>query len=73
MRPGITGLAQVQLPPDTSLEEVAKLVCDRYYIEHLDAALDLRIMVCTGLFLCGVPLRWSRRWLGILDPLAGQS
>lgn len=74
VRPGITGLAQVQLPPDTCLEEVRqKLVCDRYYIEHLNAALDLRIMLCTGLFLCGVPLIWSRRWLRIPDPLAGPS
>lgn len=70
VRPGITGLAQVQLPPDTCLEEVRqKLVCDLYYIEHLGAALDLRILICTGLFLIGIPLNWSRRWLGIPEPL----
>jgi lipopolysaccharide/colanic/teichoic acid biosynthesis glycosyltransferase len=71
VRPGITGLAQVQLPPDTCLDEVQqKLVCDCYYIDNLDAGLDLRIMICTGLFLAGVPLRLSRRWLGIPEPLA---
>jgi lipopolysaccharide/colanic/teichoic acid biosynthesis glycosyltransferase len=70
VRPGITGLAQVQLPPDTCLEEVRqKLVCDRYYIDHLDGWLDLRLMACTGLFLAGVPLSLSRRWLRIPEPL----
>lgn len=71
VRPGITGLAQVQLPPDTSLDEVReKLVCDCHYIDNLDVGLDLRIMICTGLFLAGVPLRLSRRWFGIPQPLA---
>src|SRR5262249_5758261 len=32
VRPGITGLAQVQLPPDTDVTEVChKLACDLYY------------------------------------------
>jgi lipopolysaccharide/colanic/teichoic acid biosynthesis glycosyltransferase len=67
---GITGLAQVQLPPDVDLEGVKKkLVCDRYYIQHFGAWLDFRILVCTGLLMLGVPLRWSRRWLAIPEPL----
>ncbi len=71
VRPGITGLAQVQLPPDTSLEEVRrKLVCDRYYIDQLSADLDFRVALCTGMFLLGIPLPWSRRWLRIPEPLA---
>jgi polysaccharide deacetylase family protein (PEP-CTERM system associated) len=70
VRPGITGLAQVQLPPDVDLEGVRKkLVCDLHYIQHLSAGLDWRILICTGPLLLGIPLRWSRRWLGIPEPL----
>src|SRR5205085_8417032 len=50
VRPGITGLAQVQLPPDVNLEGVwKKLVCDMHYIEHFSGWLDWRILLCTGL------------------------
>lgn len=53
--PGITGLAQVQLPPDTDLDSVRrKLVCDRYFIEHLGLGLDLRILIATGLHMLGM-------------------
>lgn len=70
VRPGITGLAQVQLPPDVDLPSVRrKLVCDLYYIEHLTAWLDLRLLICTGLLMVGVPLRISRRLLRIPQPL----
>jgi lipopolysaccharide/colanic/teichoic acid biosynthesis glycosyltransferase len=54
--PGITGLAQVQLPPDTDLESVRrKLACDRYFIERLSAWLDFRIALATFLHMFGVP------------------
>jgi lipopolysaccharide/colanic/teichoic acid biosynthesis glycosyltransferase len=70
VRPGITGLAQVQLPPDVSLDDVRKkLVCDRYYIDHLGFGLDVRIALATGLFLFAVPMAWSRKWLAIPEPL----
>jgi lipopolysaccharide/colanic/teichoic acid biosynthesis glycosyltransferase len=66
VRPGITGLAQVQLPPDVDLRGVRKkLVCDLYYIEHFGAALDWRILICTGLYFLGAPLAFSRRLLRI--------
>lgn len=71
VRPGITGLAQVHLPPDVDLEGVRKkLVCDLHYIRHPSAWTDLRILICTGLLLIGVPLAVSRRLLGIADPLS---
>ncbi|MGE3807393.1 MAG: sugar transferase [Gemmataceae bacterium] len=70
VRPGITGLAQVQLPPDVDLDGVRKkLLCDRYYIDHFSAWLDVRIALATGLFLFAVPLAWSRRLLRIPEPL----
>jgi lipopolysaccharide/colanic/teichoic acid biosynthesis glycosyltransferase len=66
VRPGVTGLAQVQLPPDTDLGSVRrKLGCDLYYVRHLNPWLDLRLLACTALHAAGVPFRMSRRWLGI--------
>lgn len=54
--PGITGLAQINLPPDTCLDSVRrKLVLDREYIASATAALDLRILASTALRMFGVP------------------
>jgi lipopolysaccharide/colanic/teichoic acid biosynthesis glycosyltransferase len=56
VRPGITGLAQVQLPPDTDIGSVKrKLACDLYYIRELSLGLDLQILFCTGAKLFGIP------------------
>jgi lipopolysaccharide/colanic/teichoic acid biosynthesis glycosyltransferase len=56
VRPGVTGLAQVQLPPDTDLDSVRrKLAYDLYYIRHLNVWLDCRLIVCTALHMVGVP------------------
>ena len=56
VRPGITGLAQVQLPPDTTLESVRrKLAHDLYYVEKMGFWLDLRILLSTGLHFLGLP------------------
>ncbi len=53
--PGITGLAQVNLPPDTDLDSVrAKLVLDRDYVAAASALLDLRIVLCTALRVIGI-------------------
>jgi polysaccharide deacetylase family protein (PEP-CTERM system associated) len=70
VRPGISGLAQVQLPPDVDLEGVRKkLVCDLYYIEHFSAGLEFRILVCTALVFLAIPMWLSRRGLRIPEPL----
>jgi lipopolysaccharide/colanic/teichoic acid biosynthesis glycosyltransferase len=64
--PGVTGLAQIQLPPDTDLDSVRrKLACDLYYVERGTLWLDLRIVVCTGLKVFGVPCERSCQLLGI--------
>jgi lipopolysaccharide/colanic/teichoic acid biosynthesis glycosyltransferase len=66
VRPGITGLAQIQLPPDTDLSSVRrKLRYDLYYLRHLSLLLDLKIMVCTGCKLFGIPFRLSGPLLGV--------
>lgn len=46
--PGITGLAQINLPADTDLNSVRrKLVLDREYIDTAGILLDARIIFCT--------------------------
>jgi lipopolysaccharide/colanic/teichoic acid biosynthesis glycosyltransferase len=50
VRPGVTGLAQVQLAPDTDLESVRRKVAyDLYYIERSSLWLDIRLIIATVL------------------------
>ncbi len=66
VRPGLTGLAQVQQPPDTDLESVrVKLAYDLHYVGHIGPWLDLRILLATGLHLAGMPFRSIRVLLGL--------
>ena len=59
VRPGLTGLAQVQLPPDTDLGSVRrKLAYDLCYLQGLGWWLDLRILGSTVPHLLGVPPGW---------------
>jgi lipopolysaccharide/colanic/teichoic acid biosynthesis glycosyltransferase len=49
VRPGITGLAQLRLPADTTLESVRKkLEYDVYYVQHVSPWLDLKLMFFTA-------------------------
>jgi lipopolysaccharide/colanic/teichoic acid biosynthesis glycosyltransferase len=53
--PGITGLAQINLPPDSDLESVRrKLQLDLEYIRTAGAFLDLRMMACTAFRMIGL-------------------
>lgn len=62
VRPGVTGLAQVQLPPDRDLSDVRrKLAYDLFYVERVNAWLDLRILICTALKVVGVPFGVLRK------------
>ena len=64
--PGITGLAQVQLAPDTDLESVRrKLRYDLHYIDHAGIGLNLRILVATFLHMLGVSFA-RMRTLGLV-------
>lgn len=66
VRPGVTGLAQVQLPPDTDLESVRKkLAHDLYYIRHMSPWLDVKLFICTAFYAAGVPFRMLSRLLGV--------
>ena len=61
VKPGLTGLAQVQLPPDTDLGSVKlKLAYDLHYVQHAGPWLDLRIALGTALKMVGMPFRALR-------------
>jgi lipopolysaccharide/colanic/teichoic acid biosynthesis glycosyltransferase len=64
--PGVTGLAQVNLPPDTDLDSVRrKLALDRDYIGEAGLLLDFRIILCTILRVFGLRGGRSVRLLGL--------
>jgi len=66
VKPGITGLAQINLPPDTDLHSVrCKLVLDREYVNCASPFLDARIVLCTVLRLVGVRGGRAVSWLGL--------
>lgn len=66
VKPGITGLAQINLPPDSDLDSVRrKLVLDVEYIRHACLALDARISVCTAMRLFAIPSEFASRITGL--------
>ena len=66
VRPGVTGLAQVQLPADTDLESVRLKLCyDLHYIDNAGLWLDLRLIVSTALKMLHIPFGVSRVLLRI--------
>lgn len=65
LKPGLTGLAQVQLPPDSDLESVhRKLKYDLYYLGHVGVWLDLRVLTGTACKVLGLPFAAIRAGLG---------
>jgi lipopolysaccharide/colanic/teichoic acid biosynthesis glycosyltransferase len=65
VRPGVTGLAQVQLPPDSDLEGVRrKLAYDLHYIQRLSFWLDVKIVLATVLKVFGARFITLRKILG---------
>ena len=64
--PGLTGLAQVNLPPDVDHDSVRrKLAFDLHYAERIGPWLDLRILLGTGLMFLGVAPATLARLLGL--------
>lgn len=64
--PGLSGLAQVQLPADVDLTSVERKVrYDLRYVQNVSLLLDLKIIVATGLYLLGVPFRVIRILVGL--------
>ncbi|MEA1952004.1 MAG: sugar transferase, partial [Planctomycetota bacterium] len=65
-KPGITGLAQLNLPPDSDLKSVRyKLVLDLEYLRQASFFLDIRIILCTALRGVKLPERMSLRFFGL--------
>jgi lipopolysaccharide/colanic/teichoic acid biosynthesis glycosyltransferase len=55
VKPGLTGYAQIHLPPDSSIESVRqKLVFDRVYLQRYRLGLDVVILFCTVLKVLGL-------------------
>jgi lipopolysaccharide/colanic/teichoic acid biosynthesis glycosyltransferase len=66
VRPGVTGLAQVQQPADSDLDSVRrKLIYDLYYIRHIGPWLDFRLLLGTACYALGLPFGALGRLLGI--------
>jgi len=66
VRPGLTGLAQVQLPPDTDIESVRlKLIHDLYYVERLSFWFDFQLLLATVPRMFNAPFAFARIFLGI--------
>jgi lipopolysaccharide/colanic/teichoic acid biosynthesis glycosyltransferase len=64
--PGITGLAQIQLPPDETLDDVQrKVACDLCYIQQMGPILDLKILVGTTLKVMGFSFAMTRQILNL--------
>jgi lipopolysaccharide/colanic/teichoic acid biosynthesis glycosyltransferase len=64
--PGITGLAQVNLPADTTMESVRrKIILDREYIRTASLGLDVRMVICTVMRMFGIRNGRAVRWLGL--------
>jgi lipopolysaccharide/colanic/teichoic acid biosynthesis glycosyltransferase len=62
VRPGVTGLAQVQLPPDTDLDSVRlKLAYDLYYVQQAGFWMDVRLVLCTAFKMAGLSFAALRR------------
>ena len=64
--PGITGLAQINLPPDTDLNSVRrKLILDLEYIETAGPSLDIRMFLCTLTRIMGIKGDLAMKFMGL--------
>jgi lipopolysaccharide/colanic/teichoic acid biosynthesis glycosyltransferase len=71
VQPGVTGLAQICLPPDTDLDSVCrKLAHDLYYVRHMSPWLDLRLILLTACKMFAVPHGLERRLFPLPDARA---
>jgi lipopolysaccharide/colanic/teichoic acid biosynthesis glycosyltransferase len=62
VKPGLTGYAQVHLPPDSNLRSARnKVAYDRFYILRIGVWMDLYVYACTALKLLGLKRVYQRR------------
>jgi lipopolysaccharide/colanic/teichoic acid biosynthesis glycosyltransferase len=68
--PGITGLAQINLPPDSDLDSVRrKVLLDLEYITTASCFLDLRMLLCTAVRLLGIQGELAMRMFALKRPI----
>lgn len=61
IRPGVTGLAQIQADSDLTIADVKrKLTFDLQYARSMSLWLDLRIILCTAFKMVGLNRPWLR-------------
>lgn len=61
VKPGLTGFAQIHLPPDSSIRTAKnKLVYDRYYVSRMGFWMDVRILFLTALKVVGLKKLYRR-------------
>jgi lipopolysaccharide/colanic/teichoic acid biosynthesis glycosyltransferase len=74
VRPGVTGLAQIQLPADEKVDDVRKkVVLDCCYAQRRDLWLDCRIMLGTAIYLLGFSYGTVQKLLVLPNPLLDQN
>ncbi|MFO0800297.1 MAG: sugar transferase [Gemmataceae bacterium] len=62
VKPGLTGFAQVHLPPDTCVRSVKnKLAYDLFYVRHRTLRMELVVLFATGLKLLGLKRLYQRK------------
>jgi lipopolysaccharide/colanic/teichoic acid biosynthesis glycosyltransferase len=68
--PGITGLAQINLPPDTDLDSVRrKVALDLEYIHTASLTLDCRMFLCTLLRMLGLRGDRAMSLMAVIRPI----
>ena len=66
IKPGVTGLAQINLEPDRSIDDVRRKQClDLHYIENANAWLDLRMLVATVMRMFGLRGAFVMKFMGL--------
>lgn len=69
VRPGITGLAQLYLGPDASIESVRrKVMHDLYYVRYLSPWLDAKLLFVTGMRLLKELYRFAWKCITLPSP-----
>ena len=66
VKPGVTGLSQINLEPDRTLSDVHRKQClDLHYIENASLWLDVRMLSATVLRMIGLRGVTVMRWMGL--------
>ncbi|MEO1526299.1 MAG: sugar transferase [Planctomycetota bacterium] len=66
IKPGVTGLAQINLEPDRSIDDVRRKQClDLHYIETANAWLDLRMLLATVMRMFGLKGSFVMSFMGL--------